>query len=198
MCENATRHSARFWAVQQKWFSEGEISGWRKGSQSVMAFRVVPKRLQWSCFYHKQDFAIVIKGNWRRRRDLKLYCVMPHEPFPLLNSVCRSSSEFLLFILQNDDGPDVRAGSGDILLVHATETERKGTLWRCSHSLCVLLTGQCVGWLWGDWNGNFIFQNRFVMTNWFETWTLIFFPCVFVWQILFCTVKLFWQHIGLL
>lgn len=28
--------------------------------------------------------------------------------------------------LQNDDGPDVRAGSGDILLVHATETERKG------------------------------------------------------------------------
>lgn len=29
--------------------------------------------------------------------------------------------------LQNDDGPDVRAGSGDILLVHATETERRGT-----------------------------------------------------------------------
>uniref|UniRef100_A0A3B5L1T6 Rap guanine nucleotide exchange factor (GEF) 1b n=1 Tax=Xiphophorus couchianus TaxID=32473 RepID=A0A3B5L1T6_9TELE len=27
---------------------------------------------------------------------------------------------------ENDDGPDVRAGSGDILLVHATETERKG------------------------------------------------------------------------
>uniref|UniRef100_A0A3Q3J3V7 Rap guanine nucleotide exchange factor (GEF) 1b n=1 Tax=Monopterus albus TaxID=43700 RepID=A0A3Q3J3V7_MONAL len=26
---------------------------------------------------------------------------------------------------ENDDGPDVRAGSGDILLVHATETDRK-------------------------------------------------------------------------
>lgn len=34
--------------------------------------------------------------------------------------------------LQGDDGPDVRGGSGDILLVHATETDRKGTaapLW---------------------------------------------------------------------
>ncbi|KAG8509470.1 LOW QUALITY PROTEIN: Rap guanine nucleotide exchange factor 1, partial [Galemys pyrenaicus] len=29
--------------------------------------------------------------------------------------------------LQGDDGPDVRGGSGDILLVHATETDRKGT-----------------------------------------------------------------------
>ncbi|TKS84772.1 Rap guanine nucleotide exchange factor 1 CRK SH3-binding GNRP [Collichthys lucidus] len=29
---------------------------------------------------------------------------------------------------ENDDGPDVRAGSGDILLVHATETDRKGTV----------------------------------------------------------------------
>lgn len=28
---------------------------------------------------------------------------------------------------QGDDGPDVRGGSGDILLVHATETDRKGT-----------------------------------------------------------------------
>ncbi|KAM7368797.1 hypothetical protein PAMP_013104 [Pampus punctatissimus] len=28
---------------------------------------------------------------------------------------------------ENDDGPDVRAGSGDILLVHATETDRKDT-----------------------------------------------------------------------
>lgn len=29
-------------------------------------------------------------------------------------------------LLQGDDGPDVRGGSGDILLVHATETDRKG------------------------------------------------------------------------
>lgn len=33
-----------------------------------------------------------------------------------------------LFSLQGDDGPDVRGGSGDILLVHATETDRKGTV----------------------------------------------------------------------
>lgn len=32
-----------------------------------------------------------------------------------------------VFPLQGDDGPDVRGGSGDILLVHATETDRKGT-----------------------------------------------------------------------
>ncbi|KAI4872661.1 hypothetical protein NFI96_020406 [Prochilodus magdalenae] len=32
---------------------------------------------------------------------------------------------------ENDDGPDVRAGSGDILLVHATETERKDLVLYC-------------------------------------------------------------------
>lgn len=32
----------------------------------------------------------------------------------------------LLLSPQGDDGPDVRGGSGDILLVHATETDRKG------------------------------------------------------------------------
>lgn len=32
----------------------------------------------------------------------------------------------VLLSLQGDDGPDVRGGSGDILLVHATETDRKG------------------------------------------------------------------------
>lgn len=32
----------------------------------------------------------------------------------------------VVFPLQGDDGPDVRGGSGDILLVHATETDRKG------------------------------------------------------------------------
>uniref|UniRef100_A0A4W5NI62 CRK SH3-binding GNRP n=1 Tax=Hucho hucho TaxID=62062 RepID=A0A4W5NI62_9TELE len=30
---------------------------------------------------------------------------------------------------ENDDGPDVRAGSGDILLVHATETDRKDLVY---------------------------------------------------------------------
>ncbi|KAM9518590.1 rap guanine nucleotide exchange factor 1b isoform 6-T6 [Salvelinus alpinus] len=32
---------------------------------------------------------------------------------------------------ENDDGPDVRAGSGDILLVHATETDRKDLVLYC-------------------------------------------------------------------
>uniref|UniRef100_A0A8C2FTU4 CRK SH3-binding GNRP n=1 Tax=Cyprinus carpio TaxID=7962 RepID=A0A8C2FTU4_CYPCA len=36
---------------------------------------------------------------------------------------------------ENDDGPDVRAGSGDILLVHATETDRKGN----SHAFFICL-----------------------------------------------------------
>uniref|UniRef100_A0A8C9VLI2 CRK SH3-binding GNRP n=1 Tax=Scleropages formosus TaxID=113540 RepID=A0A8C9VLI2_SCLFO len=35
---------------------------------------------------------------------------------------------------ENDDGPDVRAGSGDILLVHATETDRKGIFDPCTIS----------------------------------------------------------------
>lgn len=35
-------------------------------------------------------------------------------------------TSFYFSLKQNDDGPDVRAGSGDILLVHATETDRKG------------------------------------------------------------------------
>lgn len=41
----------------------------------------------------------------------------------------------VLLSLQGDDGPDVRGGSGDILLVHATETDRKGmaasSQWPC-------------------------------------------------------------------
>lgn len=82
---------------------------------------------------------------------------------------------FSSLFLQNDDGPDVRAGSGDILLVHATETERKGTVWRRLHLLRVLLTGQCFNRFWCHWNSNFIFWDSFVMTNQLQTWTLIFF-----------------------
>lgn len=41
-------------------------------------------------------------------------------------SIILCASLALLNFSQNDDGPDVRAGSGDILLVHATETDRKG------------------------------------------------------------------------
>lgn len=51
MCENAAHHSARLGAVQQKWFSEGEISGWSKDSQFVMFLK---DGLQWHCFYHAQ------------------------------------------------------------------------------------------------------------------------------------------------
>ncbi|MGH0157648.1 UNVERIFIED_CONTAM: hypothetical protein FKN15_034052 [Acipenser sinensis] len=45
--------------------------------------------------------------------------------------VCASDQDLSAIIehvepsLRSDDGPDVRAGSGDILLVHATETDRK-------------------------------------------------------------------------
>uniref|UniRef100_A0A8C6KX46 CRK SH3-binding GNRP n=1 Tax=Nothobranchius furzeri TaxID=105023 RepID=A0A8C6KX46_NOTFU len=41
---------------------------------------------------------------------------------------------------QNDDGPDVRAGSGDILLVHATETDRKDLVLYCEAFLTTYRT----------------------------------------------------------
>ena len=51
-------------------------------------------------------------------------------PKPTLTAVlCPMPSSAVL--LQGDDGPDVRGGSGDILLVHATETDRKGTAALC-------------------------------------------------------------------
>ncbi|XP_033979167.1 rap guanine nucleotide exchange factor 1b isoform X3 [Trematomus bernacchii] len=40
----------------------------------------------------------------------------------------------------NDDGPDVRAGSGDILLVHATETDRKDLVLYCEAFLTTYRT----------------------------------------------------------
>lgn len=42
----------------------------------------------------------------------------------------------MLSLLQGDDGPDVRGGSGDILLVHATETDRKGMAASTAVALC--------------------------------------------------------------
>ncbi|KAM6985919.1 LOW QUALITY PROTEIN: rap guanine nucleotide exchange factor 1b [Aplochiton taeniatus] len=42
--------------------------------------------------------------------------------------------------LENDDGPDVRAGSGDILLVHATETDRKDLVLYCEAFLTTYRT----------------------------------------------------------
>ncbi|XDV49429.1 hypothetical protein PO909_018680 [Leuciscus waleckii] len=41
---------------------------------------------------------------------------------------------------ENDDGPDVRAGSGDILLVHATETDRKDRVLYCEAFLATYRT----------------------------------------------------------
>ncbi|XP_078127881.1 rap guanine nucleotide exchange factor 1b isoform X2 [Sander vitreus] len=41
---------------------------------------------------------------------------------------------------KNDDGPDVRAGSGDILLVHATETDRKDLVLYCEAFLTTYRT----------------------------------------------------------
>uniref|UniRef100_A0A6Q2YEC3 CRK SH3-binding GNRP n=1 Tax=Esox lucius TaxID=8010 RepID=A0A6Q2YEC3_ESOLU len=42
--------------------------------------------------------------------------------------------------LENDDGPDVRAGSGDILLVHATQTDRKDLVLYCEAFLTTYRT----------------------------------------------------------
>uniref|UniRef100_A0A4W5M4L2 CRK SH3-binding GNRP n=1 Tax=Hucho hucho TaxID=62062 RepID=A0A4W5M4L2_9TELE len=42
--------------------------------------------------------------------------------------------------LESDDGPDVRAGSGDILLVHATETDRKDLVLYCEAFLTTYRT----------------------------------------------------------
>lgn len=51
--------------------------------------------------------------------------------------VCLSSQPCLMLsLLQGDDGPDVRGGSGDILLVHATETDRKGMAASTAVALC--------------------------------------------------------------
>ncbi|KAK2841329.1 hypothetical protein Q7C36_012908 [Tachysurus vachellii] len=41
---------------------------------------------------------------------------------------------------ENDDGPDVRAGSGDVLLVHATETDRKDLVLYCEAFLTTYRT----------------------------------------------------------
>uniref|UniRef100_A0A8C4TDB8 CRK SH3-binding GNRP n=1 Tax=Erpetoichthys calabaricus TaxID=27687 RepID=A0A8C4TDB8_ERPCA len=41
---------------------------------------------------------------------------------------------------ENDDGPDVRAGSGDILLVHATQTDRKDLVLYCEAFLTTYRT----------------------------------------------------------
>lgn len=101
--------------------------------------------LQCRCFYHTQDFFFVIKGAGAGQVVQKWVSSYPaswhmsHFHF-LVWPITLSGIHPLnspLFFLQNDDGPDVRAGSGDILLVHATETERKGTVWRHLRSLCV-------------------------------------------------------------
>uniref|UniRef100_A0A8C2IK67 Rap guanine nucleotide exchange factor (GEF) 1a n=1 Tax=Cyprinus carpio TaxID=7962 RepID=A0A8C2IK67_CYPCA len=55
-----------------------------------------------------------------------------------------SHSAHVLFVTVmlgfNDDGPDVRSGSGDILLVHATETDRKDRVLYCEAFLTTYRT----------------------------------------------------------
>ncbi|KAI2661884.1 Rap guanine nucleotide exchange factor 1 [Labeo rohita] len=45
---------------------------------------------------------------------------------------------------ENDDGPDVRSGSGDILLVHATETDRKDRVLYCEAFLTTYRTSDII------------------------------------------------------
>ncbi|XP_058861534.1 rap guanine nucleotide exchange factor 1-like isoform X5 [Acipenser ruthenus] len=60
--------------------------------------------------------------------------------------VCASDQDLSAIIehvepsLRSDDGPDVRAGSGDILLVHATETDRKDLVLYCEAFLTTYRT----------------------------------------------------------
>ncbi|XP_058842932.1 rap guanine nucleotide exchange factor 1b isoform X7 [Acipenser ruthenus] len=60
--------------------------------------------------------------------------------------VCASDQDLSAIIehvepsLRSDDGPDVRAGSGDILLVHATETDRKDLVLYCEAYLTTYRT----------------------------------------------------------
>lgn len=95
--------------------------------------------------------------------QLGLDCVTPHQLQPLfiLSGIQPQPPHFsaihslVLLIPQNDDGPDVRAGSGDILLVHATETDRKGIVQstiRVVYLLCLSSQGQCVTVLSGHWS----------------------------------------------
>uniref|UniRef100_A0A8C1RUQ2 CRK SH3-binding GNRP n=1 Tax=Cyprinus carpio TaxID=7962 RepID=A0A8C1RUQ2_CYPCA len=69
----------------------------------------------------------------------------------LSNGVSNSMSAFaadmqvpshaaLVLCVTNDDGPDVRAGSGDILVVHATETDRKDGVLYCEAFLTTYRT----------------------------------------------------------
>uniref|UniRef100_H9GKD1 Rap guanine nucleotide exchange factor 1 n=1 Tax=Anolis carolinensis TaxID=28377 RepID=H9GKD1_ANOCA len=50
------------------------------------------------------------------------------------------NSPFFRLRFQGDDGPDVRGGSGDILLVHATETDRKDLVLYCEAFLTTYRT----------------------------------------------------------
>lgn len=133
--------------------------------------------------------------------------------------------------LQNDDGPDVRAGSGDILLVHATETERKGMVLKLFTYCLIFLSLERSEFI-SHLKADFLFIYLFLCVSgikwsqsginslsacacsshvWFVVslyWlisaarqlknTALFFFFPLSRQILFCTVKPSWRHIGLL
>uniref|UniRef100_A0A8C2CFV5 CRK SH3-binding GNRP n=1 Tax=Cyprinus carpio TaxID=7962 RepID=A0A8C2CFV5_CYPCA len=72
---------------------------------------------------------------------------LPEEAEPALGLSLSVSNSFLSGhaslttpVVSNDDGPDVRAGSGDILLVHATETDRKDLVLYCEAFLTTYRT----------------------------------------------------------
>lgn len=208
MCENAAHHSARLGAAQER-FSEWEISGWSKDSQFVMFLK---DGLQWYCFYHTQDFFFVIKGAGAGQAEVGEEGVssytasrhMSHFPFLVWTITLSFIFWILLFISPERWWPWRPCW---IRRYFISPRYRNRTQRYCvmtpSFTLCFVNRTVC-SWpltslLQLHHNSSIsTFQNRFVMCNQLNSWTLIFFSFVFVWQILFCTVKLFWQHIGLL
>ncbi|XP_056319968.1 rap guanine nucleotide exchange factor 1 isoform X3 [Danio aesculapii] len=91
--------------------------------------------LQDSAIEHSKDPAD--REGWKQKCDSELtseevdeLCLIDHDE--IMSRITLKQ--------ENDDGPDVRAGSGNILLVHATETDRKDRVLYCEAFLTTYRT----------------------------------------------------------